>query len=129
MDFYLHDVSGFPFVALQSGRCLPGYAEQWGREMDALLVSNRMFVVAFEPEALNETAEDFRTRGIWFKKHRHLLAGRCAAMIAIVPSAEERAASAAEMAKRSRGFDVVYTAMDSFESARQAAAELVSMKQ
>ncbi|MGY2314105.1 hypothetical protein ACW9I6_05430 [Pseudomonas sp. SDO5522_S412] len=129
MDFYLHDVSEFPFVALRSDRCPPGYAEQWGKEMDALLDSNRVFVVAFEPEALNETSEDFRTRGIWFKKHRHLLPGRCAAMVAIVPSSEERAANADDMAKRSRGFEVLYTAMASFEAAEQATAELISDSQ
>ncbi|MGF0237945.1 hypothetical protein ACQR3P_03505 [Rhodococcus sp. IEGM1300] len=126
MGFYLHDVSEFPFVALRSDHCLPGYAEQWGKEMDALLDSNRLFVVAFEPGTLNETDEDFRTRGIWFKKHRHLLPGRCAAMIAIVPSAEERAANADDMAKRSRGFNVLYTAMASFEAAEQVTAELIS---
>ncbi|QEU01852.1 hypothetical protein [Pseudomonas oryzihabitans] len=126
MDFYLHDVSAFPFVALRSDRCPAGYGELWCQEMDALLDSNRLFVVAFEPETLNETAEDFRTRGIWFKKNRHLLPGRCAAMIAIVPSEEERAANADDMAKRSRGFSVLYTAMASFEAAEQATAELIS---
>jgi hypothetical protein len=126
MDFYLHDVSDFPFVALLSDRCPPGYAEQWGREMDALLESNRMFVVAFEPEALNETAEDFRSRGIWFKKHRHLLPGRCAAMIAIVPAADERLANADDMAKRSRGFEVLYTAMESFEAAECSTNDLIA---
>ena len=88
MDFYLHDVSEFPFVALRSERCPAGFAAQWGEEMNALLDTRRLFVVAFEPEALDETAEDFRARGIWFKKHRHLLAGRCAAMVAIVPDAQ-----------------------------------------
>ncbi|MFK3971407.1 hypothetical protein ACI2KS_11840 [Pseudomonas sp. NPDC087358] len=125
MDFYLHDVSSFPFVALRSDHCPPGYAEQWGLEMDALLESNRMFVVAFEPDALNETAQDFRTRGIWFKNHRQLLPGRCAAMIAIVASAPERAANAEDMAKRSRGFEVLYTAMESFEAAAQATDRLI----
>ncbi|WP_277963385.1 hypothetical protein [Pseudomonas sp. RIT-To-2] len=119
MDFYLHDVSEFPFVSLISERCPPGYAEQWNREMDALLESGRLFVVAFEPEALNETPEDFRTRGIWFKKNRLLLAGRVAAMVGIVPSAEERDAHAQDMEKRSRGFGVRYCAMASFEQARQ----------
>lgn len=126
MEFYLHDVSKFPFVALRSEDCPPGYAEQWGKEMDALLDSNRVFVVAFEPAALNETNEDFRTRGIWFKKCRHLLRGRCAAMIAIVPSAEDRAANENDMAKRSRGFDVLYTAMASFEAAERFTAKLIS---
>jgi len=120
MDYYLHDVSEFPFVALRSDRCPPGYAEQWNREMDALLESRRLFVVAFEPAALNETAEDFRTRGIWFKKNRLLLPGRVAAMIGVVPSAEERDAHALDMEKRSRGFGVRYCAMASFEHARQA---------
>lgn len=126
MDFHLHDVSDFPFVALVSDHCAAGYAEQWGLEMDALLARNCMFVVAFEPDALNETAEDFRTRGIWFKKHRHLLPGRCAAMIAIVPSAQQRADHADDMAKRSRGFEVLYTAMESFETAAQATDHLIA---
>lgn len=120
MEFYLHDVSGFPYVSLISERCPPGYAEQWNREMDALLESGRLFVVAFEPAALNETAEDFRTRGIWFKKNRLLLPGRVAAMVGIVPSAEERLAHAVDMEKRSRGFGVRYCAMPNFEAARHA---------
>ncbi|MDE1164446.1 MAG: hypothetical protein PW845_03440 [Pseudomonas sp.] len=125
MDYYLHDVSDFPFVALISARCPPGYAELWNREMDALLDSGRLFVVAFEPDALNETAEDFRTRGVWFKKKRALLAGRCAAMVAVVPSAEVRAAHFDDMAKRSRGFGVRYCAVESFEAASQATAQLI----
>lgn len=126
MDFYLHDVSQFPFVALRADRCPSGFAERWGIEMSALLESGRLFVVAFEPEALEETAEDFRTRGIWFKKHRQLLPGRCAAMIAIVPDAEVRAENAEDMAKRSRGFEVLYTAMESFEAAAEATNELIA---
>lgn len=126
MDFYLHDVSQFPFVALRSDRCPPGFAEQWGIEMSALLDSGRLFVVAFEPEALNETPEDFRTRGIWFKKNRQLLPGRCAAMIAVVPDADVRAQNAADMAKRSRGFDVLYAAMESFDAAAQATDTLLA---
>lgn len=125
MDFYLHDVSEFPFVSLISDRCPPGYAEQWNREMDALLESNRLFVVAFEPAALDETPEDFRTRGIWFKKNRLLLPGRVAAMVGIVPSAEERQAHAVDMEKRSRGFGVRYCAMAGFDAARQATAHLI----
>jgi hypothetical protein len=120
MDFYLHDVSEFPFVSLISERCPPGYAEQWNREMDALLESGRLFVVAFEPAALNETAEDFRTRGIWFKKNRLLLPGRVAAMVGIVHSASEREAHAQDMEKRSRGFGVRYCAVASFDHAHQA---------
>lgn len=126
MDFYLHDVSDFPFVALRSDRCPPGFAAQWGSEMNALLDSGRMFVVAFEPEALSETPEDFRTRGVWFKKNRHLLAGRCAAMIAIVPDAQVRADNATDMAKRSRGFDVLYCAMATVEEARESTNGLIA---
>lgn len=126
MDFYLHDVSQFPFVALRSERCPPGFAEQWGLEMSALLESGRLFVVAFEPEALDETPEDFRTRGIWFKKNRQLLPGRCAAMIAVVPDAEVRAANASDMAKRSKGFEVLYAAMESFDAAAQATDGLLA---
>ena len=120
MDYYLHDVSQFPFVALRSERCPPGFAEQWGIEMSALLDSGRLFVVAFEPQALEETPEDFRTRGIWFKKNRQLLPGRCAAMVAVVPDAAVRAENSLDMAKRSKGFEVLYTAMESFDAAAQA---------
>ena len=126
MDFYLHDVSDFPFVALRSDRCPPGFAAQWGEEMNALLDTHQLFVVAFEPHALNETPEDFRTRGIWFKKNRHLLAGRCAAMVAIVTDAKVREDNAQDMAKRSRGFDVLYTAMASFELARESTNGLIA---
>jgi len=120
VDYYLHDVSQFPFVALRSERCPPGFAEQWGIEMSALLDSGQLFVVAFEPQALDETPEDFRTRGIWFKKNRQLLPGRCAAMVAVVPDAAVRAENSLDMAKRSKGFEVLYTAMESFDAAAQA---------
>jgi hypothetical protein len=126
VDFFLHDVSQFPFVALKSERCPPGFAEQWGIEMSALLDSNRLFVVAFEPGALNETAEDFRTRGIWFKKNRQLLPGRCAAMIAVVPDEQVRKDNAVDMAKRSKGFEVLYAAMESFQAAAQATDTLLA---
>ncbi|MGG5288670.1 hypothetical protein [Pseudomonas shirazensis] len=125
MNYRMHDLSAFPFVALVSDRCVPGYAEQWGMEMDALLDSGKMFVVAYHQDTLNETAEDFRTRGIWFKKNRARLAGHCAAMVAIVPSEDQRQAFAVDMEKRSRGFGVRYCALESFDAARSATARFV----
>lgn len=125
MNYRLHDLSDFPFVALVSDRCTPGYAEQWGKEMDALLDKGELFVVAYHQETLAETPEDFRTRGIWFKKNRARLAGRCAAMVAIVPSAEQRQSFASDMEKRSRGFGVRYCALESFDAARSATAKFV----
>ena len=125
MNYQLHDLSAFPFVALISDRCTPGYAEQWGKEMDALLDNNELFVVAYHQDTLNETAEDFRTRGIWFKKNRTRLAGRCAAMVAIVPSQEQRQTFAQDMEKRSRGFGVRYCALPSFDDAKLATNQFV----
>ena len=75
-------------------------------EMDGLLVSGKIFIVTYHQDTLNETAEDFRTRGIWFRKNRARLAGRCAAMVAIVPSEDQRQAFAVDMEKQSRGLGV-----------------------
>lgn len=125
MKLQLHDVSAFPFVELISAACKPGFAAQWCAEMDELVANNQLFVVAFDPHAIDETAEDFRTRGIWFKRNRAQLPGRCAAMLAILASAEERASSTAEMEKRSRGFGVVYRGMASFAAAKEAAPEFI----
>jgi hypothetical protein len=50
-----------------------------------MLDHGELFAVAYHQDTLNETAEDFRTRGIWLKKNRSRLAGHCAAMVASYP--------------------------------------------
>lgn len=126
MTYQLHDVSQFPFVALRSDRCAEGFAATWGLEMDALLAEHGSFVLAFEPAAISESPEDFRQRAQWFKHNRKQLRGHCAAMVVVVPSADERAALAEDLARRSRGFDVRYVALESFEAAAAATPALIS---
>jgi hypothetical protein len=125
MVYQLHDMSGFPFVALRSSACTPGFGATWGAEMDAMPAAGEPFVVAFEPSAIDETPEDFRLRAQWFKVNRQLLAGRCAGMVAIVPSAEQREGLADDLAKRSHGFGAPYLALESFEAAAAATPRLI----
>jgi uncharacterized protein with GYD domain len=129
MNYQLHDISRFPFVALRSDRCVPGFAVEWGQEMDALLAARTPFVVAFEPAAIAETPEDFRERAQWFKANRKQLGGNCAAMVAVVPSADQRQALAADLAKRSRGFDVRYVALESFAVAESQTPAFIAQDQ
>ena len=53
------------------------------------------------------------------------LAGRCAAMVAIVPSKDQHQAFAVDIEKRSRGLGVRYCALESFDAAWAATARFV----
>jgi hypothetical protein len=125
MPYQLHDVSRFPLVVLPSSRCVPGYAALWCAEMDSLIAAADPFVIAFEPAAFEETPDDYRARAVWFKTHRSQLPGRCAGMVAVVPSQAERAALEPDLAKRSKGFGVPYLAMESFAAIEQETHRLV----
>lgn len=125
MVYRLHDLSTFPFVVLKSDACVPGFSEQWGKEMTALVEAAKPFVVAFEPAAIKESAEDFKSRAQWFKHNRHGLGTACAGMVAVVPSDAEREEMQAALSKRSRGLGVTYLALASFDAAASASVVLL----
>lgn len=125
MDYRLHDVTQFPFVSLRADSCYPGYASQWGAEMEALLDSNQPFVVAYEPGPSQETLEDYKARGLWLKQNKARFAGRCAAMIAIMPDSIDRENFQQNAEKRTKGMGVKYCSAESFEAAAAQAAALI----
>ncbi|UWS65535.1 MULTISPECIES: hypothetical protein [Pseudomonas] len=125
MDYRLHDVTQFPFVSLKASSCYPGYSSQWGAEMEALLDSNQPFVVAYEPGSSQETPEDYKARGLWLKQNKARFAGRCAAMIAIMPDASDREDFKKNAEKRTKGMGVTYCSAESFEAAAAQAAALI----
>lgn len=126
MKYQLHDVSRWPFVKLLSSQCAAGFSIPWSKEMEALIDDGRRFVYAFEPETLDEQPDDFRARAVWFKYNRRLLATRCACMLVVVKSVEEREAMHMDNIKRSNGLEVPYKAVESFEQAERETPALLS---
>ncbi|CAN5208278.1 hypothetical protein BH10PSE17_BH10PSE17_08840 [soil metagenome] len=127
MKYQLHDVSKWPFVKLLSAQCNQGFSIPWSKEMEALIDDGRRFVYAFEPATIDEQPDDYRARAVWFKYNRRTLAARCAGMLVVVKSVEEREAMHLDNVKRSKGLEVRYKAVESFEQAEREAPEFLAM--
>ena len=81
--FTVHDVTAFPIIRQRPEALVPGYAAQWERELERLLGRATPFVVILGGGLPEETHEDRKSRGIWLKRNKALLALGCKAVIGI----------------------------------------------
>lgn len=118
-SFTVHDVSTFPVVRARSAGMTEGYAPQWVREMEALLVRGEPYVLMVEGGRVDEAHEDRKQRGLWLKKNKQALQKVCRALIAIEPDALKRAAFRLQAVGAVKAFGIP---MDVVPSATEAAA-------
>lgn len=115
--FRIYDVSAWPIVMLRSGAQVPGYAAQWVREMDALLVRNQPFVMLHGVQGEDEAHEDRRLRAVWLKENKSALAVLCRVLVHVEPDLERRRAVRAQAAIAMQAFKVPMEVVASFEDA------------
>lgn len=89
--FTIHDVTRFPFVIFNKNAAQPGYADQWEKEMVALMANGQPFVVVYDQHRTEESHEDRKRRGIWLKHNKVALGRVCKALISIEPDKKRRA--------------------------------------
>jgi hypothetical protein len=104
-EFVLHDMSDFPIVRSRNDAIVPGYAQQWAREMDALLAADVPFAIVGEGMA-EEQQEDRKVRAVWLKKNRSRLATLCRAVVAIEPDTVKCMALKAQAVIATKAFGV-----------------------
>ncbi|MBM7046718.1 MULTISPECIES: hypothetical protein [Rhizobium] len=119
ITFNIHDVTAFPIVRQRPEALVPGYAAQWERELERLLGRATPFVVILSGGLPEETHEDRRSRGIWLKRNKALLALGCKAVIGIEPNVVRRAALKAQALLAAKAFG---TSMDVVGSDEEAVA-------
>jgi hypothetical protein len=105
-EFVLHDMSDFPIVRSRNDAIVPGYAQQWAREMDALLAADVPFVIVFGEGMADEQQEDRKVRAVWLKKNRSRLATLCRAVVAIEPDTVKCMALKAQAVIATKAFGV-----------------------
>lgn len=88
--FIIHDVTRFPFVVFNDDAAQPGYANQWEKEMVALMENGQPFVVVYDQHRTEESHEDRKRRGIWLKHNKAALGLVCKALIRIEPDEDAR---------------------------------------
>jgi hypothetical protein len=123
--FIVHDIENFPIVWSRRAAIAPGYAMQWEHEMDALMARAEPFVIIFEEGQPEEVHEDRKTRGLWLKRNKLALAGRCKAVLAIEPDAIKRTALKLQSALVAKAFGVTMDIAASAEDARSMAYGLL----
>jgi hypothetical protein len=96
-EFRLYDARDFPIVRI-SGRGLPiGYGPQLVAEMDALLVTDKPFVIIALDSAENPDHDDQKTLMVWVKSHKSELSRLCKGFVSIEPD------RAVRLLKRAQG--------------------------
>ncbi|MEW6341248.1 MAG: hypothetical protein AB1704_11265 [Pseudomonadota bacterium] len=123
--FIVHDIEDFPIVWTRRSEIKPGYAVQWEHEMDALMTCTDPFVIIFEEGQPEEAHEDRKTRGLWLKRNKLLLAEQCKAVLAIEPDSIKRAALKLQSALVAKAFGVTMDIAASAEDARSMAYGLL----
>lgn len=123
--FTLHDVSTFPIVRLRAEEARPpGYATAWCQEMDRLLAGEKPFVLVYPGRRDDEPHDDRVARGLWLKRNKEVLAGRCRALIVVEPDSDRRRALEAAFPGLVRAFGTPQVAcatdQDTVSLARQA---------
>ena len=118
-SFTVHDISAFPVVRVRSSGMPEGYAPQWVKEMDALLVRGEPYVLMFEGGRVDEAHEDRKQRGLWLKQNKRALQKVCRALISIEPDPLKRAAFRLQAVGAVKAFGIP---MDVMPSEAEAAA-------
>ncbi|NWB99108.1 hypothetical protein HX882_24760 [Pseudomonas gingeri] len=124
--FTVYDIQTFPLVIACNEAIVPGYAEQWERELDALVAQPQPFVIIFpegRPEA--ESHEDRKRRMAWFKANRQRLGSVCRALISIESDAREREQAQARAQDLAKVFGVALETTATREEAQLLARRLL----
>lgn len=124
--FTVHDISSFPIIRSRPEAIVPGYAERWVSEMEALLAQGQPFVVVFPTGSAEEAHEDRKRRGIWLKANKKALGRLCLSLIAIEPDRLKRMALRAQAAMATKVFGIAMEIAASPEEASDLAARLIA---
>ena len=127
--FTVHDVTAFPIIRQRPEALVPGYAAQWERELERLLGRATPFVVILGGGLPEETHEDRKSRGIWLKRNKALLALGCKAVIGIEPNIVMRAALKAQALLAAKAFGTPIDVAGSDEEAVALAQTILDAAQ
>ncbi|NIF29094.1 hypothetical protein F3J44_22255 [Pantoea sp. Tr-811] len=90
-DFQVHDIRTFPLCLIEPEAVVPGYSQQWARELDALMARGEAFVLIYREPGDDEPHEDRKLRTQWLKQHKVAFAGLCRGIISVLEDAARRA--------------------------------------
>lgn len=123
--FVIHDLTRFPLVWIKEGVSAPGYAEQWVREMDALVSIAQPFVLLHGTSLGDETHEDRKQRGLWLKHNKEPLKRYCKMMIGIESDLTKRLALKAQSLIATKAFGIPSDVAETIEGAEALAYRLL----
>ncbi len=124
--FSVHDTSAFPVIRLLPDAMVAGFAPQWEIEMNEFLAQGRPFVIVFPPLQTEENHEDRKQRGIWLKRNKQALSGRCLCLISVELDGVKRIALKAQAAMAMKAFGIPTEVVASDAKAEALARQLLT---
>ncbi len=90
-DFKIHAIHDFPVCVIEPEVVVPGYSQQWQREIDALVTRGEPFVLIYREPGDDEPHEDRKARAQWLKQNKGRFADLCPGIISVLADAGRRA--------------------------------------
>lgn len=125
-EFKVHDAADFPIVRIRMQGLAPGYAEDWAREMDALLAAGQPFVIMLMDEHRKDEHADARVKTTWVKANRQAFAGQCRGFVMVEPNPVKRLAMKAQGAVAAKAFGMRFAVAASAPEADSMARSLLA---
>jgi len=124
-DFKIHDIRDFPVCIIEPDVVVPGYSQQWQREIDALVNRGESFVLIYREPGDDEPHEDRKARAQWLKHNKGRFAGLCLGIISVLADAPRRAHFDAMGKMGEQAFGVRYRTAATLEEGVMLAGRLL----
>ncbi|HMN78482.1 MAG TPA: hypothetical protein PKA20_01010 [Burkholderiaceae bacterium] len=125
-EFKVLDAAEFPVVRIRMQGLAPGYAEDWAREMDALLATGEPFVIMLMDEHRKDEHADARVKTMWIKANRQAFAEQCRGLVMVEPNPVKRLALKAQGAVAAKAFGMRFAIAPSAPEAETMASHLLA---